>query len=69
MRIGSVGDDLLAGVGEDDVVGSGDDLTVALLLAAVVIVFVLHFVGEAVRIFGCLHVVENETSQVIDADQ
>ena len=54
MRIGGVSDDLLAAVGKSDVIGSGDDLTVALLLAAVIVVSFLYFVSKAVRIFGRL---------------
>ena len=55
--IDGVGDGLGASVGEEDVVRSGDDFTVAALLVAVVVVGVVidHLVGEVVRHSG-LHI-------------
>ena len=49
--IDGVGDGLSAAIGQENVVGSGDDFTVAALLVAVVVVGVVidDLVGEVIR--------------------
>ena len=52
--ISPVLDDLLAAIGQDYVVRSGDHLAIALFLAAVVVVLVLDGVTKIVRFLGSL---------------